>query len=113
MAKKSEDESRTSKKKILATAAGVAAATAAGVVVAKKIKQSNAEDLKVYHVLPVEDGWAVKAQHEGHPHSTHATKKEALEAAREVVKGDGPTQLIIHRKDGSLQDSHRYGEEHA
>lgn len=100
-----------SKGKILATAAGVAAATAAGVVVARWLQAGRAEDLEVYHVLPNEEGWALKPQHTGEPHSTHSTKKEALEAARELVRGRGPTQLIVHRKDGSVQDSHRYGEE--
>ena len=95
--------------KVLATAAGVAAATAAGVVAVKKFRgNSGGAKLKVYHVLPGDEGWSVKAEDAERASSTHSTKKEALDAARELVKGREPSQLVIHRLDGTVQDAHTY-----
>ena len=97
--------------KIIATAAGVAAATAAGVVAVRKLMGNGAaRPLEVFHVLPTDDGWSVKAEAAERASSTHTTKKEALEAARGLVKSHEPSQLIIHRLDGTVQDAHVYRE---
>lgn len=106
--KSSEKTSRMTKGRVLATAAGVAAATAAGVVAVRKMKGDKEQPLKVFHVLPANDGWSVKAEGAQRAASTHSTKKEALDAARELVKSKEPSQLIIHRLDGSVQDAHTY-----
>ncbi len=106
--RQNEKKSGMTKGKALATAAGVAAATAAGVAVVKKYKSSGSRPLKVYHVVPDNDGWSVKAEDSERASSTHSTKKAALDAARELVKNREPSQLIIHRLDGTVQDAHTY-----
>ena len=108
--KQSKSNGKTGK--VLATAAGVAAATAAGVVAVKKLRGNGAaKDLTVYHVLPTDGGWSVKMEGADRASSKHETKKEALETARELVKSREPSQLVIHRLDGTIQDAHTYREE--
>lgn len=95
--------------KILATAAGVAAATVAGVVAVRKLRgDGGAKHLTVYHVLPLDDGWSIKMEGAEEASSHHDTKKAALDAARELVKSREPSQLVIHRQDGTIQDAHTY-----
>jgi hypothetical protein len=59
----------------------------------------------VYSVVAREDGWAVEKQGAERAVSLHATKDEALDAARAVVANHKPSELVIHRKDGSVQDT--------
>jgi poly(hydroxyalkanoate) granule-associated protein len=64
----------------------------------------------VYEVVPHPDGWAVQKEGADRATSVHGTKKEALEAGRTVASDHEPSQLIIQRQDGSVQDSFTYGE---
>jgi len=57
---------------------------------------------EVFHVVPHDDGWAVKREGVDRASSTHDTQKSAIEAAREVAKeGD---DVVIHRTDGTVRD---------
>jgi poly(hydroxyalkanoate) granule-associated protein len=58
-----------------------------------------------YSVVAREDGWAVTQAGAERAFSLHATKEEALEAARSLAGGHKPSQLVIHRKDGTVQDT--------
>jgi len=62
----------------------------------------------VYHVVPQEDGWAVKKEGAERASSVHATKADAVESGRELAKGHEPSHLVIHRKDGTVQDTVNY-----
>lgn len=62
-----------------------------------------------FHVVPHEDGWAVQKEGNERATSVHATKDEALEQARTLAKDQEPSQLIVHKKDGTIQDSFAYG----
>ena len=95
-----------SKGKILAGAAGLAAAaTAAGAVIYKKKSNSGRT---VYHVKPDGEGWTVKGDGAERASSTHGTKKEALTAARELAHNKVPSQLVVHKADGSVQEKWSY-----
>jgi len=59
----------------------------------------------VYSVVAREEGWAVEKQGAERAVSLHATKDEALDAARAVAADHKPSELVIHRKDGSVQDT--------
>lgn len=97
-------EDRT--KKIL-TAAGVAAATAGIAVAATRRARHDGEPL-VYHVRSAAEGWAVERDGSDRATSLHATKKEAVSAARDLARSRAPSRLIIHGVDGSELRSHEY-----
>lgn len=60
-----------------------------------------------HHVVTHGDGWAVKKEGASRVSSQHATKKEAESAGRATSTNQG-TELIVHRKDGTIErrDSH-------
>jgi hypothetical protein len=60
----------------------------------------------VLHVLPHNDGWAVKREGNERATSTHATQKEAIDASRTLAQeGD---EIVIHRQDGTVRDKTTY-----
>ncbi|MGD8718183.1 MAG: DUF2188 domain-containing protein [Candidatus Zixiibacteriota bacterium] len=64
-----------------------------------------------YHV--VHDGdenlWKVKREGADRASSTHDTKEEAVDKARELAKNNEPSQIIIHKQDGKIQEERTYG----
>ncbi|NNF57500.1 MAG: DUF2188 domain-containing protein [Rhodothermaceae bacterium] len=62
----------------------------------------------VYSLQPREDGWAVQKVGAKQASSTHGTKKEALVAARKLAKQHAPSRLVIHRADGTEQETVEY-----
>lgn len=62
----------------------------------------------VFRVVAREDGWVV--EHEGAERavSLHPTKEEAVERARALANESKPSQLVILRKDGTIQDTFTY-----
>ncbi|MGP4067179.1 DUF2188 domain-containing protein [Halobacillus sp. B29] len=59
------------------------------------------------HVVPHEDGWAVQAEDAKKPSNVYEKKEEAVSRAKEVAENKG-TQVIIHKKDGSIQEKTDY-----
>jgi len=67
---------------------------------------------KVYHVTPAPDGgWQVKAEDAQRASSLHDTKDEAVARARELAKGQEPSQVIVHKLDGTFQTEYTYGDD--
>lgn len=60
------------------------------------------------HVVPHQQGWAVKREGAQRASSVHATKHEALGAGRSLAQTNR-TELVIHGKNGRIQDSDSYG----
>jgi hypothetical protein len=60
-----------------------------------------------HHVVTHGDGWAVKKEGAARVSSQHATKREAESAGRTTSRNQG-TELIVHKKDGTIErrDSH-------
>lgn len=58
------------------------------------------------HVVPHDDTWAVKREGNERVSSTHATQKDAIDAARGLAK-DGDA-LVIHRPDGTIREQTTY-----
>lgn len=99
--------------KVLA-AAGVAAATAAGYAVYRATRGSGSNDSdgrSVYHILPEKDGWQIKGEGASRAVSKHDTKKGALSAARDLAHNQVPSQLVVHKSDGTIQESWSYDAE--
>ncbi len=65
---------------------------------------------KVFHVTPHEEGWKVQVEGEDTPTSLHDTKDTALNAARETAKKAEPSQVIVHKLDGTIQTQFSYGD---
>lgn len=61
------------------------------------------------HVVPHDEGWAVKAENTSGPESTHSTQREAIDAARELCRKQ-ESDLVIHRADGTIRNVYVYGE---
>ncbi|RWZ58135.1 DUF2188 domain-containing protein [Halobacillus fulvus] len=62
---------------------------------------------KGQHVVSHEDGWAVQAEDAKQPSDVFEKKQEAIDRAEEIAENKG-TQVIIHKKDGSIQDKKSY-----
>lgn len=56
------------------------------------------------HVIPHEDGWAVKAQGAKQPSDVFSKKDEAIERAKEIAENK-QTSVVIHKQDGTIQDT--------
>lgn len=72
-------------------------------------KKAVAEpSMVIYHVMKSGDQWSVQADGAARASSLHPNKKEALAAARVLAASKAPSQLVIHRVDGSVQDTRTY-----
>lgn len=74
-------------------------------------KAAEASDTPVYHVVPHDEGWAVEKEGSTRATSVHGTKSEAVTAGRERAKSGATGRLVLHRQDGTIQDSFSYGED--
>jgi hypothetical protein len=63
---------------------------------------------KNQHVVPHEDGWAVKGEGNQRLTSIHPTQQQAADAAREIARNQN-SELFIHRRDGTFRDRDSYG----
>jgi poly(hydroxyalkanoate) granule-associated protein len=62
----------------------------------------------VFAVKAREEGWAVVQEGVDAPVAVHATKDEALEKGRALASEQAPSQLVVYRKDGTIQDTIEY-----
>lgn len=60
----------------------------------------------VLHVVPHDQGWAVKREGNERPSSTHPTQKDAIESARDLAKEQD--DIVIHRADGTIRERVTY-----
>jgi hypothetical protein len=54
-------------------------------------------------------GWIVETGGVGQVSSVHRTKDEAVRSARELAKADQPSQLLVYKRDGTVQTERTYG----
>lgn len=59
-----------------------------------------------FHVVPDGDQW--KVERDGRAVSTHDTQEEALNTARSAAKSNQPSQLLVHGRDGRIEDESTY-----
>lgn len=65
---------------------------------------------KVYHVVPdASGGWSVKSG--GKTVSRHVTKDDGVRAARKKASARAPSEVIIHRPDGTIEMEAGYGKD--
>ena len=60
------------------------------------------------HVVHLGNGWAVKGAGNERLTVITETKREAVEAARDIARNNH-SELFIHGKDGRIQDRDSYG----
>ena len=63
---------------------------------------------KDVHVVPREDGWAVRREGASRDSSHHDRKIDALDAGRRTAQRDR-VELVSHGKNGRIQDSDSFG----
>lgn len=63
---------------------------------------------KKVHIVPHSQGWGVKVEGNKKASAVTPTKKEADAIGREKAK-EMKTDLVIHGKDGKIQDSDSFG----
>jgi uncharacterized protein YdaT len=62
-----------------------------------------------YHVTHDPDGgWKVKITGAKRPSSKHDTRSEAIERARELAKDNKPAQVIVHRRNRTIETEFTY-----
>ncbi len=63
---------------------------------------------KNQHVVPHDDGWAVRGEGNERATSVHDTQEEAINAGREIAQNQG-SELLIHGKNGQIRERNSYG----
>ncbi|MBN8612106.1 MAG: DUF2188 domain-containing protein [Deltaproteobacteria bacterium] len=64
----------------------------------------------VYDVAPHGDGrWHVKRRGADKAASVHDTRFHAVDAGVEVARNNQPSQLVIHKGDGTIEEERTYG----
>lgn len=69
---------------------------------------SNGTKAAVFHVVPQQEGWAVKREGTPEPISHHETKNDAVKDGRDYAQTHTPSRLVVHKKDGTIQESMSY-----
>ncbi|MFG1302923.1 DUF2188 domain-containing protein [Xanthobacter autotrophicus] len=54
---------------------------------------------KNQHVVPHEEGWAVRGEGNQRVASIHPTQREAIDAARDIARNQG-SEMLIHGENG-------------
>jgi uncharacterized protein YdaT len=72
----------------------------------------NMTKRKIYHVTHgANGGWKVKGENASRAVSNHDTKADAINRAKELAKNQDRGQVVIHKKDGTIQTEHTYGKD--
>lgn len=61
--------------------------------------------------LRTDGGWNVKEENASRASSSHDTKAEAVDRAKELAKNQELGQVVIHKKDMTIQTEHTYGKD--
>lgn len=65
---------------------------------------------KNQHVVPHEDGWAVKGAGNQRASSVHDTQAEAIEVARNIAINQA-SEMLIHGRNGQIRERNTYGKD--
>lgn len=63
---------------------------------------------KNQHVVPHQEGWAVKPAGGQRASSVHATQAEAIARAREIAQNQG-SEIFVHGRNGQIRERDSYG----
>lgn len=65
---------------------------------------------KNQHVVPHDEGWAVKGAGNSRATSVHPTQHEAIEAARGIAINQH-SEMLIHGRNGQIRERNTYGDD--
>lgn len=60
------------------------------------------------HVVPHDDGWAVRGAGSERATSVHDTQREAIDVGRKIAQNQH-TELFIHGRDGRIRERDSHG----
>lgn len=60
------------------------------------------------HIVPHDNGWAVKIEGNDRATSVHPTQREAEQAGRDRARRDH-VEILIHGEDGRIRERDSYG----
>jgi len=60
------------------------------------------------HVVPHEDGWAVRGAGSRRASSVHPTQQAAIDAGRAIARNQG-SELYVHGRDGRIRERDTHG----
>ena len=60
------------------------------------------------HVVPHQDGWAVRGAGNRRATSVHPTQAEAIDTGRQIARNQG-SELLIHGRNGQIRERDSYG----
>ena len=63
---------------------------------------------KNQHVVPHENGWAVKGAGNQRASSVHSTQREAIQSARNTAINQ-KSEMLIHGRNGQIRERNSYG----
>lgn len=69
------------------------------------------QERKVYRVLPDGESWKLKGDHNERASGVFATQSEAAARGREMAIHEGHSQLVVHGRDGQIQNERTYGDD--
>jgi uncharacterized protein YdaT len=61
-----------------------------------------------WDVTPAENSWEVKKRGNNRASATEETKSDAVSRAKEIARGNEPSQVVVRRSDGTIQESITY-----
>lgn len=65
---------------------------------------------KNQHIVPHDNGWAVKGEGADRASSVHQTQREAIERGREIAQNQG-SELFIHGRGGRIRERDTYSKD--
>ncbi len=63
---------------------------------------------KNQHVVPHDDGWAVRGEGNRRVTSVSQTQQDAIEQGRRIARNER-SELVIHGRDGKIRDKDSFG----
>lgn len=77
-------------------------------IIAKRADLDTSRETHHQHVVPHEDGWAIKGEGNSKYTAIYELQEDAIERAKEIAK-NYRSSVIIHGRDGSIRDRIHYG----
>ena len=65
---------------------------------------------KNQHVVPHDDGWAVKGAGNEKATSVHSTQAQAIQEAKQIAQNQ-QSEMLIHGKNGQIRERNTYGDD--
>jgi hypothetical protein len=63
------------------------------------------------HVTPTENGWQSKSEGAQRANAIGPTKADVVQRATEIARNNGNASVIIHKKDGTIQEERTFGKD--